>query len=81
VGCDDTVGPWLYPALTTIREFPEQLGKKMIELLVNRIANPSQERQQVILPTELIKRDSCRQFSSTEDNAGRATAPATMIKY
>jgi DNA-binding LacI/PurR family transcriptional regulator len=81
VGCDDTVGSWLYPALTTIREFPEQLGKKMIELLVNRIANPSQERQQVILPTELIKRDSCRQFFPTDDNTGRATVPATMIKY
>jgi DNA-binding LacI/PurR family transcriptional regulator len=80
VGCDDTVGSWLYPALTTIREFPEQLGKQMVELLVNRIANPSQERQQVILPTELIKRDSCRRYSSSDNSSARATVHGTMIK-
>lgn len=67
VGCDDTVGPWLYPALTTIREFPEQLGKQMVELLLNRIANPGQHSQQAILPTELIKRDSCRAISASAD--------------
>jgi DNA-binding LacI/PurR family transcriptional regulator len=65
VGCDDTVGSWLYPALTTIREFPEQLGKQMVELLLNRIANPGQHRQQATLPTELIKRDSCRAISAS----------------
>ena len=67
VGCDDTVGSWLYPALTTIREFPEQLGKQMVELLLNRIANPGQHRQQATLPTELIKRDSCRAVSASAD--------------
>jgi DNA-binding LacI/PurR family transcriptional regulator len=66
VGCDDTIGSWLYPALTTIREFPEQLGKQMVELLVNRIGNPSQEYQRVTVPTELIKRDSCRPISDSE---------------
>src|SRR6202012_3119054 len=29
IGCDDTVGTWLYPPLTTTREFPEQLGKQL----------------------------------------------------
>jgi DNA-binding LacI/PurR family transcriptional regulator len=59
-GCNDTVAPWLYPGLTTIREFPEQLGKSMVELLLKRIANPSEAPQSVTIPTELIKRDSCR---------------------
>jgi DNA-binding LacI/PurR family transcriptional regulator len=67
VGCDDTIGSWLYPALTTIREFPEQLGRQMVELLLNRIANPNQEPQRVTMPTELIKRDSCRAISPSED--------------
>src|SRR5580658_7295593 len=57
VGCDDTVGQWLYPGLTTIREFPEQLGKQMVELILRRIANPALEPQQITVPTELIKRD------------------------
>jgi DNA-binding LacI/PurR family transcriptional regulator len=67
VGCDDTVGEWLYPGLTTIREFPEQLGKQMVELILRRIANPALEPQHIVVPTELIKRDSCRRISATED--------------
>jgi DNA-binding LacI/PurR family transcriptional regulator len=59
VGCDDTVGMWLYPALTTTREFPEQLGKNLVELVLNRIANPDQDRQLVTVPTEFIRRESC----------------------
>ena len=73
VGCDDTVGSWLYPALTTIREFPEQLGKQMVELLLSRIANPDQEPQRVTVPTELIKRDSCRALRLSDDFAAGAT--------
>ena len=63
-GCDDTVGVWLYPRLTTIREFPEQLGKQMVEMILNRIANPDQEPQRITIPTEIIKRDSCRPISA-----------------
>lgn len=58
VGCNDTLGTLLYPALTTIREFPEQLGRRMVELLLNRIGNPRQELCYVTIPTEFIKRDS-----------------------
>jgi DNA-binding LacI/PurR family transcriptional regulator len=67
VGCDDTVGSWLFPTLTTLREFPEQLGKQMVELLLNRIANPGLEPQQVTVPTEVIKRDSWRQNQASEE--------------
>ncbi len=67
VGCDDTIGACLYPGLTTIREFPEQLGKQMAELLLNRIAKPGQEPQRITIPTELIKRDSCRQISTSRE--------------
>lgn len=75
VGCDDTVGSWLYPALTTIREFPEQLGKQMARMLLSRIAHPDQEPQQVTLPTELIKRDSCCAIGSSEEIPAAALLP------
>jgi len=58
-GCDDTVGAWLYPALSTTREFPEQLGKQLVELILNRIAKPDLDPQWITIPTEFIKRDSC----------------------
>jgi DNA-binding LacI/PurR family transcriptional regulator len=59
VGCDDTIGSWLYPGLTTIREFPEQLGKQLVEMAIHRIAKPDLAPQNRTIPTEIIKRDSC----------------------
>ena len=58
-GCNDTVGSWLHPPLTTTREFPEQLGKQLAEVVLNRIHSPSLPPQRVTVPTELVKRDSC----------------------
>jgi DNA-binding LacI/PurR family transcriptional regulator len=58
VGCNDTMGALLYPGLTTIREFPEQLGRRMVELILNRIAKPGEGPQHITIPTEFIKRDS-----------------------
>ena len=59
-GCNDTVGSWGHPSLTTIREFPEQLGKQLARAVLNRIESPGIEPQRIVVPTELIKRDSCR---------------------
>jgi DNA-binding LacI/PurR family transcriptional regulator len=58
VGCDDTVGMWLYPALSTTREFPEHLGRSLAEAILRRIDDPDQEPQQIRIPTEFIRRDS-----------------------
>lgn len=78
VGCDDTVGNLLYPALTTIREFPEQLGKRMVEMIVNRIANPSRERQIVTIPTEFVRRDSCRPPSGVRGTGSTGDLQGTV---
>jgi DNA-binding LacI/PurR family transcriptional regulator len=67
VGCNDTLGALLYPALTTIREFPEQLGRQMVELILNRIAKPGQKPQHVTIPTEFIKRDSVSRVRASRD--------------
>jgi DNA-binding LacI/PurR family transcriptional regulator len=73
VGCDDTVGDWLYPGLTSIREFPEHLGKQMVELILSRIAKPGLEPRLVTIPTELIKRDSCLPILGTSKVAPEKT--------
>lgn len=68
-GCNDTFGSLLNPALTTIREFPEQLGRRMVELVLNRIDQPDRAPQQVTIPIELVKRESCDkcQVNSTQE--------------
>jgi DNA-binding LacI/PurR family transcriptional regulator len=67
VGCDDTVGSWLSPALSTTREFPELIGKQLVELALIRISDPDHPPQKVTVPTEFIKRNSCRPFVPTRD--------------
>jgi DNA-binding LacI/PurR family transcriptional regulator len=59
-GCNDSLGSLLSPPLTSIREFPDLLGKRMIDIVLERIAHPGLPPQQITIPTELIKRASCR---------------------
>jgi DNA-binding LacI/PurR family transcriptional regulator len=78
IGCDDTVGTWLYPALTSTREFPEQLGKQLVEFVFNRLAKPDQDPQRVIVPTEFIKRDSCGPMSPARDKSSSEARPRAV---
>jgi DNA-binding LacI/PurR family transcriptional regulator len=79
VGCDDTVGTRLSPALSTTREFPKQLGKQLVELVLRRIAKPEKDPQCVVIPTEFIKRDSCGPpRASAVRNSRRDHATATI---
>ncbi len=70
-GCNDTVGPLLHPPLTTTREFPQQLGKKLVELVLNRIANPGLAPQHATIPTECVKRESCQPIASMAEKRRR----------
>jgi DNA-binding LacI/PurR family transcriptional regulator len=63
-GCNDTYGELLDPRLTTIREFPEQLGKQLVDLMLTRIEQPELPPRIVTVPTELMKRESCRPIFS-----------------
>ena len=49
----------LTPPLTSVWAYPDQVGRRLAELVLNRIANPGIAPQQVLLPTRLIKRGSC----------------------
>ncbi|WP_413735994.1 LacI family DNA-binding transcriptional regulator [Sodalis sp. RH21] len=75
VGCNDTVGDLLYPSLTTIREFPEQMGRHMAELLLERIANPDLESRRLMMPTQFIRRDSCAPFAEGESRGAEDGNP------
>lgn len=57
-GFNDSQGSNLYPRLTSVREFPEETGQHMAELVVERILNPDAPPRQILLPTELVRRES-----------------------
>jgi LacI family transcriptional regulator len=49
----------LYPPLTSVRVFPELIGRQLAEMVLGRIANGVRGPQQQMIPTQLVKRESC----------------------
>jgi len=64
-GFNDTMGDLLYPSLTTAREFPSEQGRHLAEFTLRRIQEPGIAPQQILMPTELIRRDSVRPLDTT----------------
>ncbi|MBM7056870.1 LacI family DNA-binding transcriptional regulator [Streptomyces durocortorensis] len=61
VGFDDSVvARHMHPALTSVRQPIEEMGRRMARLLLDEIAGraPDDERPSVVLPTELVVRAS-----------------------
>jgi LacI family transcriptional regulator len=59
IGFDDTV--WAqssYPKLTTVAQPIEQMGKKVVDILVQQIEEQKSDKQQVILKPKLVVRES-----------------------
>ncbi|WP_042400505.1 LacI family DNA-binding transcriptional regulator [Streptacidiphilus carbonis] len=59
VGFDDSpVARHTDPAMTTVRQPSEEMGRAMARLLLEEIAAPSRTHRQIILTTELVRRES-----------------------
>lgn len=58
MGFNDTQGEMLYPPLSSVREFPEELGRHLAEFVLNRLRNPSVARQSLTVPTQIVLRGS-----------------------
>jgi len=55
---DDVETGLLDPPLTTVRTFPEQVGRQMTELVFNRIRKPTLPSQHRVIPTRMVRRGS-----------------------
>jgi len=70
VGFDDSyILPYIIPRLTTIKQRREEMGKVAAELLLNRMSSQNKKKKtlrQIIIPVELIERESAIFFSSNE---------------
>jgi DNA-binding LacI/PurR family transcriptional regulator len=60
VGVGELEAKLLKPELTSFRVFPEQLGEHLAEMAIGRINRPGLPARQVTIPTEVVKRESCR---------------------
>ncbi|MBO0720590.1 MAG: LacI family DNA-binding transcriptional regulator [Blastocatellia bacterium] len=66
-GFNDTEADLMFPPLTSVREFPEALGKHLAECVLERIQQPEKPARQLTIPTQLIVRQSTRALASSSD--------------
>lgn len=59
-GFNDSEGALMDPPLTSVREFPEELGKHLAEFVLRRIQQPDRPPQKLTIPTRLVLRQSTR---------------------
>jgi DNA-binding LacI/PurR family transcriptional regulator len=59
-GFNDSEASSMYPALTSVREFPEELGKHLAEFVLRRLQEPGRPPQQLTIPTRVAIRESTR---------------------
>ena len=60
IGFDDIPqAAHMHPALTTVRQPLEEMGRSAVKLLLQYIADPMAEMARIELPTRLIIRESC----------------------
>lgn len=59
-GFNDTLeASVLHPPLTSVRVYADELGRQLAESLLKNIANPDRPVRSLILPTQLVRRESC----------------------
>jgi DNA-binding LacI/PurR family transcriptional regulator len=59
-GFNDSEGALMDPPLTSVREFPEELGTHLAEFVVRRLQKPDREPQHLVIPTQIVVRQSTR---------------------
>jgi DNA-binding LacI/PurR family transcriptional regulator len=59
-GFNDTEGALMDPPLTSVREFPEELGQHLAEVLLKQLEDPARAPQQLTIPTRVVMRKSTR---------------------
>jgi len=71
-GFNDTEAGLLQPTLTSVREFPEELGQHLAEFVLRRMKEPGRQPQQLTIPTRVVLRESAKPLQ-----AGPSALPDT----
>jgi LacI family transcriptional regulator len=77
-GFNDSEGVLMDPPLTTVREFPEELGKHLAEFVLKRIQKPDLKPQQLIIPTKVVLRESTRAIPNRDHETRRLGTGARL---
>lgn len=63
VGFDDIyMSAYMTPALTTVKVYTEYMGRNSVDCLINRIDTTDKWCRRIVIPTELVVRDSVKKI-------------------
>src|SRR5256885_3286311 len=80
IGFNDTEASSLHPALTSVRVFTEQMGREMAALAYERIGRPDLPSEVITIPTQVVKRESCRSIQSIANSAPAIRQNASRLE-
>jgi DNA-binding LacI/PurR family transcriptional regulator len=66
VGFNDIEAAIMHPAVTSVHVFVEQVGRYLAQMLINRITQADLPPQRQIVPTQLVRRESCKLLETTQ---------------
>jgi DNA-binding LacI/PurR family transcriptional regulator len=78
-GFNDSEAALMNPLLTSVREFPEELGKHLAEFVVRRVQEPDRAPQQLTIPTRVVVRESTRPLSADRATSARRDAEVVAV--
>jgi DNA-binding LacI/PurR family transcriptional regulator len=66
IGFDDQPGLLRVPSLTSVRVDTEEVGRQLARMAIAKIASKGQTLHEVLVPTTLMKRETCRPPAAAE---------------
>jgi DNA-binding LacI/PurR family transcriptional regulator len=80
-GFNDTEASLLFPQLTSVREFPEELGRHLAEFVIKRLKSPGRQPEHITIPTRAIIRESTRWASRSKPDGvcSQVLAPSKSL--
>jgi LacI family transcriptional regulator len=78
VGFDDQYGPRRFPQLTSVRVPTDIVGWELGKMAIEKIKTGGQELPEVIVPTKLERRGTCRPASSRQVNTSSQGEPVAI---
>ncbi|MPY91157.1 MAG: LacI family DNA-binding transcriptional regulator [Luteitalea sp.] len=78
-GLDDIEARTMHPRLTTVHVYLEQVGRQLAELVIARIGAPGLPPRHVLVPTSLVKAESCRAPAADRLGDKPARSPSALV--
>jgi LacI family transcriptional regulator len=66
IGFDDQYGSQRVPAMTTVRVEAEEVGRELAKMAISKIKNKGYRSTEIVVPTRLVKRETCRPLLAGE---------------